>query len=61
MAGNRDEKTWIAGKINVSESYNMEKSIYEQIGGTYHQQGDYLLPDLTVPEAVSVGVWGQLI
>ena len=24
----------------------MEKSIFEQIGGTYTQQGDYILPNL---------------
>lgn len=27
----------------------MAKSIFEQLGGTYEQQGDYLLPCLTVP------------
>lgn len=27
----------------------MEKSLFEQIGGTYTQQGDYLLPDLVTP------------
>ena len=37
----------------------MEKSIFEQMGGTYHQEGDYLLPDLTPPEIAPVGVWGQ--
>lgn len=37
----------------------MEKSIFEQMGGTYHQEGDYLLPDLTPPEIVPVGIWGQ--
>lgn len=37
----------------------MEKSIFEQMGGTYHQQGDYLLPNLATPENISVGVWGQ--
>ncbi len=39
----------------------MEKSIFEQIGGTYHKQGDYFLPDLAVPgnEKPSIGVWGQ--
>ncbi len=37
----------------------MEKSVFEQMGGTYHQQGDYLLPDLTTPKNISVGVWGQ--
>ncbi len=37
----------------------MEKSVFEQMGGTYRQEGDYLLPNLTVPESASVGVWGQ--
>lgn len=37
----------------------MERSVFEQMGGTYHQDGDYLLPNLTAPESVSVGVWGQ--
>lgn len=37
----------------------MKKSVFEQMGGTYHQDGDYLLPNLTAPESVSVGVWGQ--
>lgn len=37
----------------------MEKSFFEQMGGTYHQEGDYLLPDLTLPESVPVGIWGQ--
>lgn len=26
----------------------MGKSLFEQFGGTYTRQGDYLLPDLTV-------------
>ena len=39
----------------------MAKSIFEQLGGTYEQQGDYLLPCLTVPDEKeqSIGVWGQ--
>ena len=37
----------------------MEKSTFEQIGGTYHQEGDYFLPDLSVPELSTIGVWGQ--
>ena len=27
----------------------MAKSIFEQFGGTYERQGDYLLPCLTLP------------
>ncbi len=26
---------------------------------TYHQEGDYLLPDLTAPEVVTLGIWGM--
>ena len=38
----------------------MEKSIFEQIGGTYEMRGDYRLPCLALPaEEKSVGVWGQ--
>ena len=37
------------------------KSIFEQMGGTYSQVGDYLLPNITIPEESSepIGVWGQ--
>lgn len=36
------------------------KSIFEQIGGTYTMQGDYRLPNLTLPaEEHHIGVWGQ--
>ena len=37
----------------------MEKSLFEQVGGTYHQEGDYFLPDLSVPELPAIGIWGQ--
>ncbi|MDE7172422.1 MAG: TnpV protein [Oscillospiraceae bacterium] len=37
----------------------MEKSAFEQMDGTYYQQGDYFLPNLSVPESVPVGIWGQ--
>lgn len=37
------------------------KSLFEQLGGTYTQQGDYYLPDLQLPteEERPIGVWGQ--
>ena len=28
----------------------MEKSLFEQVGGTYTQVGNYLLPNLTLTE-----------
>lgn len=40
----------------------MEKSLFEQMGGTYTMQGDYLLPDIELPEQEEkpIGIWGQL-
>jgi hypothetical protein len=36
------------------------KSSFEQIGGTYRQEGDYLLPNIEVPpEKEHIGIWGQ--
>lgn len=39
----------------------MIKTIFEEMGGTYTQVGDYLLPDLKLPEEEQqpIGVWGQ--
>ena len=35
------------------------KSLFVELGGTYHQEGDYFLPDLLPPDSISVGIWGQ--
>ena len=39
----------------------MEKSLFEQLGGTYTRVGNYLLPNLTIPEEEQkpIGIWGQ--
>ena len=39
----------------------MEKSLFEQMGGTCKQVGDYLLPDIPVaPQTeIFIGVWGM--
>ena len=39
----------------------MAKTIFEEMGGTYTQVGDHLLPDLKLPEEEQrpIGVWGQ--
>ena len=36
----------------------MGKSLFEQMGGTYTQVGDYLLPDVELPEEKQIGSWG---
>ena len=37
------------------------KSLFEQMGGTYHEENGYLIPNLILPdeEQVEIGVWGQ--
>ena len=40
----------------------MAKTIFEEMGGTYSQVGDYILPDLELPaekEQQPIGLWGQ--
>ena len=39
----------------------MAKTIFEELGGRYERQGDYLIPCLTVPaeEEQPIGIWGQ--
>ena len=39
----------------------MAQTLFEQNGGTYTKQGNYLLPDIKLPEQpeYEIGVWGQ--
>lgn len=40
----------------------MAKTIFEEMGGAYVQQGDYFIPCLTLPaekENKPIGIWGQ--
>ena len=40
----------------------MANTIFEQMGGTYTQAGDYILPDLLPAEEekeVNIGIWGM--
>ena len=39
----------------------MAKTIFEELGGKYERQGDYLIPCLTVPaeEEQAIGTWVQ--
>jgi len=38
------------------------KSIFEQIGGTYRQEGDYLIPNLILPDTgnYQIGKYGHM-
>ena len=40
----------------------MTDTLFEQLGGTYTQVGDYALPDLSLPAEKDdrpIGIWGQ--
>lgn len=40
----------------------MAKSFFEEMGGTYHGENGYLIPDLALPaeeEHRPIGLWGQ--
>ena len=39
----------------------MAKSLFEQLGGTYHEENGYLIPDFRLPaeEEQPIGVWGE--
>lgn len=39
----------------------MAKSLFERLGGTYHEKNGYLIPDLRLPteEEQPIGTWGQ--
>ena len=39
------------------------KSIFEQLGGTYRQEGDYLIPNLVLPDdgrSYQIGKYGRM-
>lgn len=39
----------------------MAKTIFEEMGGTYHEENGYLIPNLTLPseEEKPIGIWGR--
>ena len=45
----------------MQEENTMAKSLFKQMGGTYTQVGNYLLPNLMLPEEERepIGIWGQ--
>lgn len=46
--------------ISAKEVFTMTDTLFEQLGGTYTQIGDYALPDLSLPaetQTGNIGVW----
>lgn len=49
-------------KFNFGGNCNgTEKTLFEQLGGTYHEESGYLIPDLRLPEEEeqTIGLFGQ--
>lgn len=44
-----------------NDAKDMVLVLFEEIGGTYTQDGDYFLPDLKLPEKETqpIGIWGR--
>ena len=34
-------------------------AIFEKLGGTYHDENGYLIPNLIPPETPQIGIWGR--
>ncbi len=45
-------------KVRITEDYIMEKTIFEEMGATYHKENRYLISNLTLPpeEEKPVGI-----
>ena len=49
VVGKESKHLITAGNQHTKELIFM-KSLFDQMGGTYHQEGDYLIPNLTLPD-----------
>ena len=53
---------WVVREKKYKEDFTMKKSIYEQMGGTYRREGDYLIPNISVPDTKehNIGKYGNI-
>ena len=61
VVGKESKHLITAGNQHTKELIFM-KSLFEQMGGTYHQEGDYLIPNLTLPDELDyqIGKYGRM-
>ncbi len=48
--------------MSIKGGFTINNTLFEQFSGTHTQQGDYLLPNLTLPAKEKpsyIGAWGQ--
>ena len=61
VVGKESKHLTTAGNQHTKELIFM-KSLFDQMGGTYHQEGDYLIPNLTLPDEpeYQIGKYGRM-
>ena len=58
----KEPKYLITAGNQHTKELNFMKSLFEQLGGTYRQEGDYLIPNLSLPDEpeYQIGKYGHL-
>jgi hypothetical protein len=58
----KEPKHIITAKNQHKKELILMKSLFEEMGGTYRQEGDYLIPNLTLPDEpeYQIGKYGHL-
>ena len=58
----KEQKVLITAENQHKRERILMKSLFEQMGGTYHQDGDYLVPNLTLPDEpkYQIGKYGRM-
>ena len=61
VVGKESKHLITAGNQHTKELIFM-KSLFDQMGGTYHQEGDYLIPNLALPDEpeYQIGKYGRM-
>ena len=58
----KEPKHLITAKNQHKKELNFMKSLFEEMGGTYRQEGDYLIPNLALPDEpeYQIGKYGRM-
>ena len=58
----KEQKSLITAANQHKRELNFMKSIFEEMGGTYRQEGDYLIPNLALPDELEyqIGKYGRM-
>ena len=58
----KEPKHLITAKNQHKKELNFMKSLFEEMGGTYRQEGDYLIPNLVLPDEpeYQIGKYGRM-